>query len=225
VSLTAQQPYNNVVRTALQALSAVLGGANSLHTNALDEALALPTAEAATLALRTQQILAHEVGVTASVDPLGGSWSLERQTSDLEHAAMHYIEHIDRLGGMVAAIEQGYPQREIAQAAYQFQQAVDRGERHIIGVNVHADDEQAAVPILEIDERVAERQRSRLEEVRRRRHEGGVSAALRALDRAARGATNTMGPLIECARAYATVGEICDVLRTAWGEYVEAPAI
>jgi methylmalonyl-CoA mutase N-terminal domain/subunit len=225
VSLTAQQPYNNVVRTALQALSAVLGGANSLHTNALDEALALPTAEAATLALRTQQILAHESGVTGVVDPFGGSWFLERLTTDLEREALGYLETIDRMGGMVTAIEAGYPQREIADAAYRFQQAVDRRERLIVGVNTAEEAGGEPVPTLYIDEGAADRQRRRLDQVRRRRDPVRVERALAALAEAAGGSGNTMPPLLECARAYATLGEMCGTLRQAWGEYVEAPAI
>ena len=152
VSLTAQQPYNNVVRTALQALAAVLGGTNSLHTNSLDEALALPTEEAATLALRTQQILAHESGVASVVDPLGGSYFVEALTSELEREALAYFERIDALGGMVAAIEQGFPQREIAESAYRFQQAVERGEQVIVGVNDYVATDEPPVEILYIDE-------------------------------------------------------------------------
>ena len=156
VSLTAQQPYNNVVRTALQALSAVLGGTNSLHTNSLDEALALPTAEAATLALRTQQVIAHESGVTATVDPLGGSYFLERLTLDMEQGAYEYFDTIDRMGGMVAAIEQGYPQREIAESSYRFQQAVEKKEKLIVGVNAYVEENEAPMPILYIDEAAAD---------------------------------------------------------------------
>ena len=225
VSLTAQQPYNNVVRTALQALSAVLGGANSLHTNALDEALALPTAEAATLALRTQQILAHESGVTGVVDPFGGSWFLERLTTDLEREATAYLETIDRMGGMVAAIEAGYPQREIADAAYRFQQAVERREQLIVGVNTAVDTDGDSVPTLYIDEGAASRQRRRLDDVRRRRDPARAERALTALVEAASGSGNTMPLLLECARAYVTLGEMCGALRQVWGEYVEAPAI
>jgi methylmalonyl-CoA mutase N-terminal domain/subunit len=225
VSLTAQQPYNNVVRTALQALAAVLGGTNSLHTNSLDEALALPTAEAATLALRTQQILAHESGVTNTVDPLGGSWFLERLTLDMEQGARHYFETIDRLGGMVEAIEQGFPQREIAEASYRFQQAVERADKVIVGVNDFVQENEAPVPILYIDETTAERQLTRLNELKRTRDNGLVARSLHALREAARGPANTMYPLLDCARAYATVGEMCDALRDVWGEYEEEPLI
>ena len=225
VSLTAQQPYNNVVRTALQALAAVLGGTNSLHTNSLDEALALPTADAATLALRTQQIIAHESGVTNMVDPLGGSWLLERLTLDMEQGAKEYFSSIDRLGGMVEAIEQGFPQREIAEASYKFQQAVERREKVIVGVNEYAQEDEAGVPILYIDETTAEKQLARLEELKGTRDQEAVHRALDALREAARGTANTMYPLLDCARAYATVGEMCDALREAWGEYEEVPLI
>jgi methylmalonyl-CoA mutase N-terminal domain/subunit len=225
VSLTAQQPYNNVVRTALQALAAVLGGTNSLHTNSLDEALSLPTAEAATLALRTQQILAHESGVTNTVDPLGGSWFLERLTLDMEQGATQYFETIDRLGGMVEAIEQGFPQREIAEASYKFQQAVERADKVIVGVNDFVQEDGAPVPILYIDETTAERQLMRLNELKRTRDNGLVARSLDALRDAARGTANTMYPLLDCARAYATVGEMCDALRGVWGEYEEEPLI
>ncbi len=225
VSLTAQQPYNNVVRTALQALAAVLGGTNSLHTNSLDEALALPTADAARLALRTQQIIAHESGVTNTVDPLGGSWFLERLTLDMEHGAKEYFTTIDRLGGMVEAIEQGFPQREIAEASYKFQQAVERREKVIVGVNDYVQEDEAPVPILYIDETAAEKQLTRLDNLKRTRDAGAVSRALDSLRAAARGTSNTMYPLLDCARAYATVGEMCDALREVWGEYEEVPLI
>jgi methylmalonyl-CoA mutase N-terminal domain/subunit len=225
VSLTAQQPYNNVVRTALQALAAVLGGTNSLHTNSLDEALALPTAEAATLALRTQQILAHESGVPNTVDPLGGSWFVERLTLDMERGAKEYFDTIDRLGGMVEAIEEGFPQREIAEASYKFQQAVERRDKIIVGVNDFVQEDESTVPTLYIDESTAERQLSRLNELRRTRNADAVNRSLDALRETARGTGNTMYPLLECARAYATVGEMCDALRNVWGEYEEVPLI
>jgi len=225
VSLTAQQPYNNVVRTALQALAAVLGGTNSLHTNSLDEALSLPTADAATLALRTQQIIAHESGVTNMVDPLGGSWFLERLTLDMEHGAKEYFASIDRLGGMVEAIEEGFPQREIADASYKFQQAVERREKVIVGVNGYVQEDESPVPILYIDETTAETQLTRLEDLKRTRDADAVNRALDSLRDAARGTGNTMCPLLDCARAYATVGEMCDALREVWGEYEEVPLI
>ena len=163
VSLTAQQPYNNVVRTALQALAAVMGGTNSLHTNSLDEALALPTAEAATLALRTQQIIAHESGVTNTVDPFGGSYFVERLTLDMERGAQEYFDVIDRMGGMVEAIEEGFPQKEIAEASYRFQEAVERREKVIVGVNDFVEEDEPPMPILYIDETTAETQLARLE--------------------------------------------------------------
>ncbi len=225
VSLTAQQPYNNVVRTALQALSAVLGGTNSLHTNSLDEALSLPTTAAATLALRTQQVIAHESGVANIVDPLGGSYFLEKLTLDMESGAQAYFETIDRMGGMVAAIEQGFPQREIAESAYRFQQAVEAKEKIIVGVNGFVDDNEAPVPILYIDDSAADAQMARLHEVRARQDAGRVARALDALRAAARGADNTMYPLLECVRAYATVGQMCDALREVWGEWEEVPSI
>jgi methylmalonyl-CoA mutase N-terminal domain/subunit len=225
VSLTAQQPYNNVVRTALQALAAVLGGANSLHTNSLDEALALPTAEAATLALRTQQIIAHESGVTAAVDPLGGSYLLERLTLDMEHEAYAYFDAIDRLGGMVTAIELGFPQREIAESAYRFQQAVERKEKIVVGVNDYVADDEAPVPTLYIDETTAERQVAAVRDLRRTRSNDVVRSALDALKRGAEGRVNTMPLLIDAARAYATVGEMCGALRDVWGEWEETPEI
>jgi methylmalonyl-CoA mutase N-terminal domain/subunit len=225
VSLTAQQPYNNVVRTALQALAAVLGGTNSLHTNSLDEALALPTAEAATLALRTQQIIAHESGVTNLVDPLGGSWFVERLTLDMERGAYDYFSNIDRLGGMVEAIEQGYPQREIAEAAYRFQQAVEKREKIIVGVNEYVQDGEPPFPILYIDDTTADRQMARLSEVKRTRDNDALRRSLDTLRETARGTDNTMYALLDCVRAYATVGEMCDALREVWGEYEEEPLI
>jgi methylmalonyl-CoA mutase N-terminal domain/subunit len=225
VSLTAQQPYNNVVRTALQALAAVLGGTNSLHTNSLDEALALPTAESATLALRTQQIIAHESGVASLADPLGGSYFLERLTLDMEREAREYFDIIDRLGGMVEAIEQGFPQREIAEASYRFQQSVERREKVIVGVNDFVQTDEPPIPILYIDERTAETQLARLEELRRTRDNRAVRRTLDRLRDAARGQENTMYPLLDCVRAYATVGEMCDALREVWGEYEEVPLI
>ena len=215
--MTAQQPYNNVVRTALQALAAVLGGTNSLHTNSLDEALALPTEEAATLALRTQQIIAHESGVTNIVDPLGGSYFVERLTLDMERGAHEYFDTIDRMGGMVEAIEQGYPQREIAEASYKFQQAVERREKIMVGVNEYVQDDEPPFPILYIDESTADKQLARLAELKRTRDNDAVRRSLDALHAAARGHGNTMYPLLDCARAYATVGEMCDTLRDVWG--------
>src|SRR5262249_55599867 len=210
VSLTAQQPLNNVVRTAIQALGAVLGGTNSLHTNSLDEALALPTAKAATLALRTQQIIAAETGVANVVDPLGGSYFVEALTREMEDGALDYFSRIDAMGGMVAAIEKGFPQREIAEASYVFQQAVDAREKVIVGVNdyIQADDEP--VEVLYIDETTAQRQLESVERVRGRRDPGRVARSLDRLKGAAARDDNLMPFIIEAVRAYATIGEMCD---------------
>jgi methylmalonyl-CoA mutase N-terminal domain/subunit len=225
VSLTAQQPFNNVVRTALQALSAVLGGTNSLHTNSLDEALALPTAEAATLALRTQQVLAHETGLTDTVDPLGGSFFVERLTRDMEAEAGAVFEQIDRMGGMVAAIEHGFPQKEIAESAYRFQQAVERRDKVIVGVNDYVQEDDPPIEILYIDESASERQLEKVEQMKKGRDGARVARALDALRAAAGNRTNTMPPILEAVRAYATLGEMCDALRDVWGEYEEVPVI
>jgi methylmalonyl-CoA mutase N-terminal domain/subunit len=225
VSLTAQQPYNNVVRTALQALAAVMGGTNSLHTNSLDEALALPTAEAATLALRTQQIIAHESGVTNTVDPFAGSYFVERLTLDMERGAQEYFDTIDRLGGMVEAIEDGFPQREIAEASYKFQEAVERREKVIVGVNEFIQKDDPPMSILYLDDSTAETQLARLEQLKATRDGDRLRRAFDSLAETARGGGNTMYPLLECVRAYATVGEMCDVLRNVWGEYEEVPII
>jgi methylmalonyl-CoA mutase N-terminal domain/subunit len=213
------------VRTALQALAAVLGGTNSLHTNSLDEALALPTAEAATLALRTQQIIAAESGVTNVVDPLGGSYFLERLTLDMEREAKNYFEIIDRMGGMVEAIEEGFPQKEIAESSYRFQQSVESREKIIVGVNDYVQTDETPFPILYIDETTATRQLERLADLRRTRDNAAVARTLETLKQAARGSENTMYPLMDCVRAYATVGEMCDALREVWGEYEEVPLI
>jgi methylmalonyl-CoA mutase N-terminal domain/subunit len=226
VSLTAQQPYNNVVRTALQALSAVLGGTNSLHTNSLDEALALPTEAAATLALRTQQIIAHESGVTSVVDPFGGSYFVETLTSQMEDGAHDYFRQIDQLGGMVAAIEAGFPQREIAESAYRFQQEVERREKIVVGVNDQSDGAvEAVMPTLYIDESAGESQLRKLEQLRASRDAGRVAETLDALRDAARSTHNLMPPILDAVRAYATVGEMCDALRDVWGEYEEVAII
>jgi methylmalonyl-CoA mutase, N-terminal domain len=225
VSLTAQQPYNNVVRTALQALGAVLGGTQSLHTNSLDEALALPTSEAVTIALRTQQVIAQESGVANVVDPLGGSYFVEKLTADLEREAMAEFEKIDAMGGMVAAIEEGYPQKEIAESAYRFQQAVEAREKIIVGVNGFVADAEASVPTLYIDEAASERQVSKLASLRRERDNDAVLRALDRLRDVAVGSGNTMEPILDAVRAYATVGEMCDALRDVWGEYEEVPVV
>jgi methylmalonyl-CoA mutase N-terminal domain/subunit len=220
-SLTAQQPYVNLVRTAIQALAAVMGGTQSLHTNSLDEAWALPTEFAATLALRTQQVIAHESGVPSAADPLGGSYFVERLTNELERGAYDYFDKIDALGGMVAAIERGFPQREIAEASYRFQLAVDRKEKVIVGVNDYVMEEETPLPILQIDESVAAQQAKALADLRRERDNRRVTQTLKDLEAAARGTKNTMPYILDCVRAYATLGEICDTLREVFGTYEE----
>ena len=219
-SLTAQQPYNNVVRTALQALAAVMGGTQSLHTNSLDEAWALPTEFAATLALRTQQIIAHESGVTNTADPLGGSYFVEALTNEEERGAWDYIHKIDALGGMVAAIERGYPQREIAEASYKYQLAVDRKEKIIVGVNDYVADEKG-IDILQIDETVATRQIAQLKKLRADRSNEEVERRLAALRKAAAGKDNLMPFIYDAVKAYATLGEVCDAMRAVFGIYEE----
>ena len=219
-SLTAQQPYNNVVRTALQALAAVLGGTQSLHTNSLDEAWALPTEFAATVALRTQQILAHESGVTNTVDPLGGSYFVEALTNEVEAGAWDYIRRIDSLGGMVPAIENSYPQREIAEASYRYQMAVDRKEKIVVGVNEFVAEEQP-IEVLQIDESVAKQQAESLRKLRDERSSEEVSRRLAALQKAAEGTHNLMPFIYDAVKAYATLGEICDAMRTVFGTYEE----
>jgi methylmalonyl-CoA mutase, N-terminal domain len=219
-SLTAQQPYNNVVRTAIQALAAVLGGTQSLHTNSLDEAWALPTEFAATIALRTQQIIAHETGVTNTVDPLGGSYFVETLTNDVERGAWDYIEKIDALGGMVAAIERGYPQREISEASYRYQVEVDKKEKIIVGVNDFVTQEKP-LDILQIDETVAHRQADRLRKLRAERSGDEVARRLSALRKAAQGTENLMPYIFDAVKSYATLGEICDAMREVFGTYEE----
>ncbi len=220
-SLTAQQPYNNVVRTTLQALSAVLGGTQSLHTNSLDEAWALPTEEAVTIALRTQQVIAHESGVTQTVDPLGGSYFIEKLTLETERACYDYFQKIDSMGGMVPAIERGYPQKEIHDAAYAYQQAVERKEKIIVGVNDFVTEEDRPISLLVIDDSVARQQVAKLAEVRKKRDNARVQRALEALGSAAATDSNLMPCILECVRAYATLGEMCDVLRQVFGTYEE----
>ena len=221
VSLTAQQPYNNVVRTALQALAAVLGGTQSLHTNSLDETYALPTEESVTLALRTQQLIAHESGVDRVVDPLGGSYYVEYLTDEMEKRALEYLRRIDEMGGIIRAVEEGYPQKEIGESAYRFQREVEEGERLIVGVNAFQSERQEPVQILKIDERVAEGQVARLEQVKAERNAAAVAAALAKVEAAARGSDNLMPPVLEAVKAYATLGEISDVFRKVWGQYGE----
>ncbi len=222
VSLTVQQPLNNIVRVAIQALAGVLGGTQSLHTDAYDEALALPTDQAALIALRTQQIIAEETGVVNTVDPLGGSYFVESLTKKMEDGAFDYFEKIDAMGGMVEAIEKGFPQREIQESAYQYQKAVERGDQTIVGVNkFQMEQEQSGIPILVINEAVREHQLQRLEEARTRRDKGSVANALEKLKSAAAAGDNTMPATIEAVRAYATLGEICDALRDVYGLYEE----
>jgi methylmalonyl-CoA mutase, N-terminal domain len=222
VSLTVQQPLNNIVRVAIQALAGVLGGTNSLHTDSYDEALALPTDRAALIALRTQQIIADETGVANTVDPLGGSYFVEALTDKMEREALSYFEKIDSMGGMVAAIEKGFPQREIQDSAYQYQKAVERGDQVIVGVNKYVmEEEPAEVPILVIDESVRDHQLKRLEGTRQRRDSGAVANALDKLKRAAEKNENTMPATIEAVRTYATLGEICSSLRDVYGIYEE----
>ncbi len=224
VSLTAQQPDNNIVRTAIQALAAVLGGTNSLHTNSLDEALALPTEKAVLIALRTQQIIAGESGVVNTVDPLGGSYFIEALTDQTERATKEYIDRIDALGGVLACIQNGFFQREIAESAYRYQQEIDAHSRTIVGVNDYIIEEDIKVPTLYID-RVAERAHlDRLNRVRRERDQSTVKQSLANLRRAAEGTPNTMPAIIEAVRAYATLGEIMQVFREVFGEYME-PAV
>jgi methylmalonyl-CoA mutase N-terminal domain/subunit len=221
-SLTAQQPYNNVMRTAIQALGAVLGGSQSLHTNSLDEAWALPTEEAATLALRTQQILAHETGIVDTADPLGGSYFLEKLTLEMERGCLEYFDRIDALGGMVEAVEKGFPQREIHEAAYAYQRAVEAQEKLIVGVNAFADQEpQRPIDLLVINEEAVGHQRARLQKLRETRDQRQVQSSLQALSGAAQGNENLMSYLLDCVRAYVTLGEMCDTLRRIFGTYEE----
>jgi methylmalonyl-CoA mutase, N-terminal domain len=222
VSLTAQQPENNIVRTTIQALAAALGGTNSLHTNALDEALALPTEKAALIALRTQQIIAGESGATNIVDPLGGSYFIEALTDETEQAAMAYLERIDALGGVLACIQNGFFQREIAESAYRYQQEIDQHKRTIVGVNDYITDEKIKVPTLYVDYAGQQAHLERLHRVRRERDQAAVKRALQNLRRACEGTENTMPALIEAARAYATLGEMMDVFRVVFGEYLES---
>jgi methylmalonyl-CoA mutase N-terminal domain/subunit len=220
VSLMAQQPYNNIIRVTIQALAAVLGGTQSLHTNSLDETYALPTEQAVTIALRTQQIIAYESGVINTIDPLGGSYYLEKLTLDMEKEAKAYIKKIDELGGMVKAIELGFPQKEIAESAYRYQQEVEKKEKIIVGVNAF-EMEHEPIPILEVDPAVARHQLNRLREVKRTRNKTLVKQTLSDLKKAARDEVNLMPYILQCVRAYATVGEIMDALKEVYGVYEE----
>jgi len=225
VSLTAQQPENNVVRVAIQALAAVLGGTQSLHTNSLDEALALPSEHAVTIALRTQQIIAEESGVANTIDPLGGSFFVEAMTDRIEQQAYDYFRRVEDLGGVIPAIEKGFFQSEIADAAYRYQREIDRGIRRIVGVNAYAEKKPLTIPILEMDPRGYERQVNRLEELRRTRDNGRVGQALDRLRVAAEGTENTMPHLMEAVHSYATLGEIIQVLKEVFGVYEEPTMI
>jgi methylmalonyl-CoA mutase N-terminal domain/subunit len=220
VSLAAQQPYNNVVRVALQALAAVLGGTQSLHTNSLDETYALPSEDAVTIALRTQQIIAHESGVTNTIDPLGGSYFVEKLTSELEQEAKNYIDKIDNMGGMVKAIEMGFPQKEIADSAYSYQKAVDNKEKIIVGVNDYVMDHQQ-IELLNIDDKVAKHQIDRLKTVRESRNSAHVKDHLITLKKAADDELNLMPYILNCVKVYTTLGEIMDTLKDVYGEYQE----
>jgi methylmalonyl-CoA mutase N-terminal domain/subunit len=224
VSLTAQQPYNNVVRTSLQALAAVLGGTQSLHTNSLDETYALPTEESVTIALRTQQLIAHESGVDRVVDPLAGSYYVEYLTDEMEKRALEYIRRIDEMGGIIRAVEEQYPQKEIGESAYRFQREVEQGDRLIVGVNAFKSEKAAPIELLHIDEKVAEEQKARLAQVKAERDNAAVQAALAKVEAAARGTDNMMPPVLEAVKAYATLGEISDVFRKVWGAYREGGA-
>jgi len=223
-SLTAQQPVNNVVRTTVQALAAVMGGTQSLHTNALDETLALPTEENARIALRTQQILAHESGVINSVDPLGGSWFVEEMTQRMADGAFDYFRKIDDFGGMVEAIEAGFPQREIMEAAYTYQRAVEKKEKLIVGLNAYQLENEETPDTLYISDELADQQIAFMNSVKDRRDDGGVARTLDALKRGAAGSENTMPLILDCVKAYCTVGEISDALRDVFGSY-EEPAV
>src|SRR3990170_1710431 len=220
-TLTAQQPQNNIVRTTLEALAAVLGGTQSLHTNSWDEALALPSEKAARLALRTQQVIAHESGVPNTVDPMGGSFFVEALTRETEEDVYAYFHRIEDLGGVLPAIETGYMQREISDAAYQYQREIDTRERVIVGVNEYALDEPLEIPILEMDPQGYERQVERLRRLRRERDNREATRCLKALETACRGQENVMPYLLDAVNAYCTLGETCDVMRGVFGEYKE----
>ncbi len=223
VSLTAQQPEVNLIRTAIEALAAVLGGTQSLHTNSFDEALALPTEHAVRLALRTQQVIAHEVGVVNTADPLGGSYYLEHLTSELERQAYDYFDRIEQLGGVIPAIEQNFMQREIAEASYRYQSEVEQQQRVIVGVNRYQLEDEPQLEILRIDPALEPKQIERVQAVRARRDGAAAESTLAELKRAASGDTNLMEPIIACSRAYVTMGEMCDALRDVWGTWRETP--
>jgi methylmalonyl-CoA mutase N-terminal domain/subunit len=221
-TLTAQQPYNNIVRVAWQALAAVLGGTQSLHTNSMDEALALPSEQSVQVALRTQQLIAHESGSADTIDPLGGSYYIEKLTDEIEKRAMDYIDKIDQLGGSVVAVEKGYIQQEIQDAAYRYQKEIETGDRVIVGVNRFQAKEPPPQGLLKVDPRVREVQIKRLAELKASRSSQGVKASLEELKKVARGEGNLMVPILSCVRAYCTLGEVCDALRSVFGEYESA---
>ncbi len=225
VSLTAQEPYNNVARTAFEALAAILGGTQSLHTNSLDEALALPTEEAVRIAVRTQQIAALETGVTNTIDPLGGSYLVEALTDEIERQAYAYFRQIDEMGGMIKAIEAGYPMREIAEASARYQRELEEEKRYIVNVNVYEPQEEQDVEIHRVEPEISWRQNERLKELKKKRDNALVEHRLEELKEAARGSQNTMYPILEAVRAYATVQEICDALKEVFGTYRETPVI
>jgi methylmalonyl-CoA mutase N-terminal domain/subunit len=224
-SLTAQQPENNLVRVAIQALAAVLGGCQSLHTNSLDEALALPTEDAALLALRTQQIIAHETGVANTVDPAGGAYAIEHLTTEIERGAETYLKKLDAMGGMLRAIESGYVQLEIQKAAYAYQQAIESAEQIVVGVNQFTADDEQKIPTLRIDPEIERQQIARLQALRTRRDSAGVQQALAEISRRARTTENLLPAILAAVEAYATVGEVSDALRQAFGEYRESVVV
>jgi methylmalonyl-CoA mutase, N-terminal domain len=224
-SLTAPQPENNIIRTAWQALAAVLGGTQSLHTNSMDEALALPSEYAVKIALRTQQLIAHESGVVNTIDPLAGSYFVEAVTNRMEQEAYNYFRQIEALGGVIPALEKGFLQREIAEAAYRYQMEIDTNQRVIVGINDYAEEAPLRIPLLQMDPEGYKRQVGRLKRVRRERDKARVSTALEALRQAARASENTMPYILDCVRAYATLGEIMGIFREVFGEYREPTII
>ncbi|MDH4034498.1 MAG: methylmalonyl-CoA mutase family protein, partial [candidate division Zixibacteria bacterium] len=224
-SLTAQQPENNIVRVALQALSGVLGGTQSLHTNSMDETLALPSEKAAKIALRTQQVIAHESGVANTVDPLAGSYFIEALTDKMEAECEAYFDEIERRGGVLQCIEEGFFQRELAKSAYAYQREIEEEQRVIVGVNDYVEEnEKIDIPVLYIDKQVEADQRAFVQKVRAERDAAAVQATLEKLRQAANGSGNTFEAILDCSRVYVTLGEMCDLLREEWGEYVEPAA-
>ena len=223
-TLTANQPLNNIIRVTIQSLAAILGGTQSLHTNSHDEALCLPSEEAVRIALRIQQIIAHESGVPNTVDPIGGSYYVETLTEQMEEKAVDYIDKIDNMGGVYEAIEKGFFQREIAESAYKYQKQIDEKKRIFVGVNQYKTDETLSIPILEMDAEGERRQINRLKKLRKERDQSKYDKSLKLLRKAAEGEENLMPFILDCVHSYATLGETCDVLREIFGEYKE-PAI